>query len=438
MSNPYGIDIDDAAPAAHAAPVPQAPPPPAVPIKAGIDVSGGTTPSAEDAARIQRDNDILINERGFATDPTLYAVGHALAASGLSEMRRKKAAADSLGFASTEMDALQTRITGEAREDVRVPLGVLKMHDDGLVRWNGTALPLEERAAERLLSLVCPGGAGYLAWSAPDIRAWNFNVQLARREDKRLDLVLRTRLGDAGDRRIWAVVSGSHPGRGFDTDRIAALIGKAAGPEQRARVMYDGYSAQADLTTFTPIAPENMGVGEVFNLGSRLTWGDFGAQALDGEAFAERIRCVNASTNAMKGRGFRLVHRGSGEHLLSRLRDGLRKTGAEGAEILVRWGEASRDNIIEAALGERGIEAAFTALVERRMVSVPGHNRDALIAGLMGSWQAEPGYSRTAVVNAVTRFAHEGQFANPWAGASLEEQAGKILFARRLDLSAVS
>jgi hypothetical protein len=56
--------------------------------------------------------------------------------------------------------------------------------------------------------------------------------------------------------------------------------------------------------------------------------------------------------------------------------------------------------------GRSGVDdvgAIFRALVSNRAVYVPGIAADEMVERLQRAWDVEPGYSKTAIVNAVTR-----------------------------------
>jgi hypothetical protein len=72
----------------------------------------------------------------------------------------------------------------------------------------------------------------------------------------------------------------------------------------------------------------------------------------------------------------------------------------------------------------------FKALVMSRAVYVPGIAADDMVERLQRAWDVEPGYSKTAIVNAVTRAAHTEEWRSWTTSEDLERAAGELLYAR--------
>jgi len=93
-----------------------------------------------------------------------------------------------------------------------------------------------------------------------------------------------------------------------------------------------------------------------------------------------------------------------------------------------QWSEATLENVLD-RYGCQDIEAVFRGLIFNKVVHIPGCRPEEMFERLNRAWQMEPGYSKTAVVNAVTRAAHE----NPWGKwtdvEDLERTGGELLFA---------
>jgi hypothetical protein len=69
----------------------------------------------------------------------------------------------------------------------------------------------------------------------------------------------------------------------------------------------------------------------------------------------------------------------------------------------------------------------FRALIKAGYVSAPD-GAEVAVDNYHQAWLKEPGETRSAYVNAITRAAHESPWSNPWATDELEEQAGKLLY----------
>jgi hypothetical protein len=61
---------------------------------------------------------------------------------------------------------------------------------------------------------------------------------------------------------------------------------------------------------------------------------------------------------------------------------------------------------------------------------VPSFNADEMVERLQRAWGIEPGYSKTAIVNATTRAAHTEACQSWTTCEDLERAAGELLYAR--------
>ena len=80
--------------------------------------------------------------------------------------------------------------------------------------------------------------------------------------------------------------------------------------------------------------------------------------------------------------------------------------------------------------GVDDVATVFPALVANRAVYVPSFNSDEMVERLQRAWDVEPGYSKTAIVNAVTRAAHTEEWRSWMTSEDLERAAGELLYAR--------
>jgi hypothetical protein len=63
-------------------------------------------------------------------------------------------------------------------------------------------------------------------------------------------------------------------------------------------------------------------------------------------------------------------------------------------------------------------------------VYVPRIAADDMVERLQRAWDVELGYSKTAIVNAVTRAAHTEEWRSWTTSEDLERTAGELLYAR--------
>ena len=94
-----------------------------------------------------------------------------------------------------------------------------------------------------------------------------------------------------------------------------------------------------------------------------------------------------------------------------------------------KWSEATVENVLE-RYGVDDVGTIFKALVSHRAVHVPGIAADDMVERLQRAWDVEPGYSKTAIVNAVTRAAHTEEWRSWTTSEELERAAGELLYAR--------
>src|SRR5258708_2171089 len=77
-----------------------------------------------------------------------------------------------------------------------------------------------------------------------------------------------------------------------------------------------------------------------------------------------------------------------------------------------------------------GPPAAELSAGANRAVYVPSFSSDDMVERLQRAWDVEPGYSKTAIVNAVTRAAHTEEWKSWTTSEDLERAAGELLYAR--------
>ena len=75
------------------------------------------------------------------------------------------------------------------------------------------------------------------------------------------------------------------------------------------------------------------------------------------------------------------------------------------------------------------VEEVFRGLVANKVVHVSGVKPDDMFARLMTAFEKEPGSDRTAIVNAVTRIAHDDVWPRWTDVEDLERLGGQLLFA---------
>jgi hypothetical protein len=369
---------------------------------------------------------------GFRDTGEFFAAGTRLAESGKktwNELRRKHEERPLVGEACEQ---LVDRVRAEERRDHTFALGAMQYLPSDTLSTDEGFFGLEPRGFRMLARYATPGnGASYLAACPPMLRTFNMNQWLASEEKKADKVTLRTRKDDAG-RRVWAVVSDSYSP--YDADEIAKLAAEICDPTARATVAYDGFRTRIDVMYHSTITAEEAGVGEVFRGGISIDSGDDGTRAVRVTALAERVRCVNLTRLSSQVVTGKVTHKDRGARTVAdEVRAAVKDAHDRIATFAHAWAQADKDEILG---GDGDPRKKFEALVHRGHVKVTGCRKDELVNRLVRAWEREPArYTRTALLNAITRAAHENPWTSPWTAHELEETAGRLLYVRNLSLN---
>jgi hypothetical protein len=192
--------------------------------------------------------------------------------------------------------------------------------------------------------------------------------------------------------------------------------------------VYDGYRARIDVLFHTNIQPEKAVAGEIFKAGIMLKTSDDGSGSIQVSAQVFRNLCLNLIIiDHAKDMVTRRKHIGTG--IEAAVADGIATAMGKVKVFADKWSEASLENVLE-KYGAHDIEAVMRGLVFNKVVHVSGVRPDDMFERLMRAYQAEPGYGKTAIVNAVTRAAHSETWGS-WADVEdLERKGGELLFAK--------
>lgn len=405
-----------------------------------VDVYGtaGTDKVARDRV-IDQDN--MAKAAGFAVAPPVFSFGTLVNSTGAENYRKSREEFVSLPDAEVALDALAEEVRREQRELTPVKVEGLTMLENGMLDTTNGPVPVEEDAFKKLVSMLAPPGAGeYLTASPTKVRLQNFNYwtspegrsafeDIRPKPAKKVNLRTR-RVVDDATRRVFAVVGMRY--QPHDADALAKVLKDYATERgAKAEVIYDGYKFSLQITLHSDIAPENCSAGEIFKVGYLIESADDGTKAIKVKAFVLRNRCRNLIILHKSTRTTaRRIH--VGENIIQGVRDGIAEAKVLIGGFAEKWANAEQDKIIDSGADPRKV---FDRLVERGLVKVPGIRKDDLAARLYANWQQEPGYNRKAVINAITRAAHREPWRNPWVGQEMEEQAGKLLYVRNLQLA---
>jgi hypothetical protein len=436
---------------------------PAEPVRSDDDGYEGPGVSAEGKARAQADEKAAA-DAGFTLKPPVYEIGRLVNQWGVDNFQASRDEYEDMPTTDEVCGALIQKVQDENRVDKVIELPTLTMLDDGKVTRGGGALPVSERALQGIASFATPGGGRYLRECPAELRAHNLNHWFPRsvREDRMTlrsetaawekacveaarmgqdapaepvvntipqEVTLRTRMNHSIEaREIWSVVGpkyGAH-----DIDKIAQQVLEAMPVDSRADVTYDGYKARINVLFHSNVQPEKVVAGEIFKAGLMIKTADDGSGSIQIAAEVWRNLCLNLIIiDHDQELVTRRRHIGDTDAIRADVQAGIEAAMQKVQVFADKWSEATLENVLD-RYGCQDIEAVFRGLVFNRVVHAAHVGPEEMFNRLMRAWQMEPGYSKTSIVNAVTRAAHE----NPWAKwtdvEDLERTGGELLFAK--------
>jgi hypothetical protein len=403
---------------------------------------------AEGSARAKADED-MAKSLGFSPKPPVFEIGTVVNSTGVGNFRRSRMGWEGQPSLPELARSFSDRIKAEQREDKLVDAPELTVLPNGRLTKDATGqsggLLLSERAMDGLATHVTPGGASYLKQCPAILRATNLNYWLgqAKQVDARASkkaghtvtksrqLTLRTRARKGGngqaDREVFSVVGPKYAA--FDVDRVAREAAAGIGGDARGTVTYDGYKMTLDAVFHSNIAPENAVAGEFFKGCVRIQTADDGSGAVRISLGLWRNLCRNLIIV-----DFDKVLVGSRKHIgAATMEADIRELMASANDriklIVAKWSEATTENVLE-RYDLQDVDQVFQGLVVNDLVSAPGIKTEDMVKRLHEAWEREPGYSKTHILNAITRSAHEQTWTS-WADTEeLESQAGELLYAK--------
>lgn len=450
------LEIDGFSPAPAPAPVST---PEVVPDVTGQAMLGSPGVSAEGKARAMADERAAV-EAGFSVAPPVYEIGRVVNATGVDNFRASRENFDSMPTATEACEKLADLIRAEKRQDLVVEVPSLVMLADGRLTAGGQVFDFADRALTGVGVHVTPGGASYLRHCPTRLRADNFNYWTTQgfREDVRAtsravdaweeggcvgpkpeavivpkDVTVRTRANhSSGNREAFAMVGPRYTAH--DIDKIAEQImnSPAIPGDARCDVVYDGFKARIDVLFHTDIQPEKAVAGEIFKAGILLKTADDGTGSIQISAQVWRNLCLNLIIiDHAKELVTRRKHYGNG--IEDSVADGIAGAMKKIGYFADKWSEATMENVLE-RYGVSDVDAVFRGLVYNKVVHVPGVRPAEMFDRLMRAYQAEPGYGKTAIVNAVTRVAHTNEWGRWTDVEDLERTGGELLYAKVWDV----
>jgi hypothetical protein len=397
-------------------------------------------------------------KNGFSTRETVYRRGKPVIKLGEENAQKSLDEHNARDLVGPACDTFISIIEAEKRRDVCFPANALRMDREARLITPFGLLSLTEAAFSSLLTRTKIGGGSYLNKCWPELRAKNFNnwmhkyeTEEKERVDKALTLnvkaeerdILKLRLRNGSDGAIenYAIVSPSYSE--FNVDKIAKAIKIAMPHQARADFNYDGHRASFDILFHSDVQPKHYVAGEFFKAGIRVLSSDNGDGSIIVSAIVWQNLCLNLliideSSKALD----RIRHIGSVDALAARLKTALEAGKKSLSHFLTAWDYAVEDIITPEKLDmsadaevplsfEDALPGIFNGLAQRELV--PLKRPEETVPLLMKAWRADKsgaaGPNRAAIVNAITRYAHEGN-SDPWYQDKLERAAGALLHNR--------
>jgi len=452
---PNGATVFEAKPAPAPEPLVEA----STPLRTDRYSSPGVC--ADGVARAKAD-EIAATEAGFSVAAPIYEIGSLVNQWGVENFKSSREEFEAMPTTEEACGKLAAQITAEDRRDIVVPLADLRMLDNGhFTRGTGNGMPPTERAVTGIGTHITPGGAGYLRKCPPALRATNVNHWCeanALKEDGRATskamrewesngcqgvqpspvmvpnaVTLRSRInGTTNSREAFAIVSPGYTAHDIDAIADQVMRSEAIPADARADITYDGYRARIDVLFHSNVQPENVVAGEMFKAGIMLKTADDGSGSIQIAAQVWRNLCLNLIIiDHAKDMVMRRSHRGNGiaEAVEAGIADAMNKV----AHFANKWSEATVENVMD-KYGLGDMDALFRGLVFNKVVHVAGVRPEAMFDRLRNAYEAELAlapdqrYSRSIVVNAVTRAAHSEEWRRWTDVEDLETTGGQLLY----------
>jgi len=376
-------------------------------------------------ARIERHEKMLM-DRGIALPPPIYAAGSKVVQWGHDNFRTSRQSWEDMPETIEGLRSAWVQVRREKRTDHEVSVRDLRMNNDGTLDFGQGRVGVEVAGLKSLLGRnaeLFPRAGTFMSMLDPDVRALNFNRQIAK-ADKKRRLVLRTRRSPSG-RSVYAAVSKKYTA--FDADKIIHILGDALkDSEMRGEVTVN--PATTDLRVngiYHSDEVVDLAAGDVFKMGVQFRSNDAAGGSMQAKALAWRNLCLNL---IIIGTGekelLRQQHKGS----VTNIRGLLRAAAATGANLFAdfaaEWGILRATPASDVFEGEN-IEDIMVEMAQLSAMDV-GIRRDTLVEMLLAGHQHEPGDTLADLANAVSAV-HLHNEVNNWRREQFEEAAGLLV-----------
>lgn len=436
-------------------------------VQQGIIMSGGINLTG--LVRATTDEEAA-RKSGFAVKQPIYALGTAVNSTGVANANRSRLEHEQKPFVREYCDAFKSQIEAEQRSDILVPRKDIRMTNAGRLMVGIRKLWLNESAFDSMVARMDVGGSGYLSKCWPELRAININQwckrfgeleDLAREEFKRNPpkrgrgvakkfnenvFNIRTRVNPNHEaREVFGVVTDSYTT--FDVDKVAEALKIAAPADARGTVTYDGERARFEVLWHSDIAANEFCAGEIFKAGVIIKTADDGSGGLNVWAVVWRNLCRNLIiVDEAKVPTARIRHIGSLEKLVAKFQEGFKDALERVEHFRNAWGYAVSENVIERSQTrtdeeipiniQDALPGFFFSMLRQDLITVPNKRKKDVVVDLVRAYNMDPAnnpdkLTRASLVNAITRYAHEGSFNDSFVEDDLQVAAGSLLFGKR-------
>ncbi len=407
----------------------------------------GVTVDAAGAARSEEDK-LAAQISGFAPKQTLFTRGTMVIDLGVENARLSRVEHDQKPLTEDACTSLVERVRSEQRRDMTSAFSELRMDRTGHLMApgaNGTLTRVghfTERTFKAFVARAGIGGADYLSRVPAELRATNINHWMTGKGGLSVpqgEVKLRTRL-NRGEREVFATVSPKYTS--FDADRIACELKAAVkGTGARGSAVYDGEQVRFEAIWHTDVQPEEFVAGEFFKAGIVVTSADDGSGSCRVSAVVWQNLCLNLIViDEAEQELARIRHIGSEQRIEDALRQAFDAAQDKVGHFVKKWGYACREELAKQAEGQKArelfkpdeiIPGFFNGAIERDLVPVRGKRQDVVreLVAMYGKDESSAtrhGFTRAALANAFTRYAHEVN-RDPWQEDAIQRAAGKLV-----------
>lgn len=375
---------------------------------------------------------------GFSPAQPWFAAGTRLIEVGQNNYKQSRLDYDSMPGAREALGGLIETIQSEQRIDYDVGAQELHMDEEGNLLWADRGFKLTPESFTKLVNLTLPdrypNPTSYWKALPPDRRAKAVNDAFIHSANT---MKLRTR--NVGDiREVFAVVSQRYAA--VDGDLIAHRLMQSLDSDTKTSIIYRGTRSTMNFLWHSTIAPEDVGVGEIYRAGQQFTTDDDGTERIRGQAKLSRAICINLTTVDANQNTFARVHRGDVERILAAIEVGWDQ-GMERIQWFLRaWNDRSNLDI-RVLLNERMTTPATyepfnpitplpiaEAIFAHKNWRILGVSPNSVAQAIEAAWFAEaPNWTVTGFSNAISRAAHESNWPRPEIAEELEVAAGRIV-----------